>query len=258
MLLAAPALAQRPVISDDFERPGGELVRALADHKRLELAKAMGVDGSRALEATYQGNSRGSERIVKDVRLKRPGKEFTLCFDVKFADDFDFARGGKLLGLGPEKPVAGGDPIRPDGWSARLMWKRDGEIISYIYHQDQKGRYGDSKKAKSRVGRGKYHAMTLQVTVNSGAEEADGRVAIYIDGETQVEHRALRLRGVDGKEALIAKFMFSTFHGGSSPDWAPRDEKGDYSVEKAWFDNIEVYPGRVIRHQPGAEAKADE
>ena len=197
-------LGQRPLLLDNFERNRGDLVGDLSRNDHLEVVKGEGTGGSKAIEATYQGNENGSARIVARTSLKRPGKEFTLCYDVKFAKDFDFAKGGKLPGLGPEKPVTGGDPMRSDGWSARLMWQKEGGVISYIYHQDQPGKYGDSKKANIKLETGKFHAITLQVTINSAGDQADGRVAIYIDGTKQIEHPAIRLRGEDRKKALIA------------------------------------------------------
>ncbi len=253
LLVSNVALAQRPVLSDNFERNRGDLTRTLSKNDHLTIVREEGVEGSKAIQANYQGNDEGSERITQDFTLRRPGTEFTLCYDVKFAEDFEFVKGGKLPGLGPDKPVAGGDPIRPDGWSVRMMWKSEGGLISYIYHQDQPGKYGDGKKAEFNFERGRYHALTLQVTVNTSGDEADGRVAVYVDGEKVIEHEQLKLRGTKRKEALIEKFLFSTFYGGSSSDWAPRDENGDFSVEKAWFDNFAIYKGRVIRKQPGAK-----
>lgn len=251
--------AQRPLMADTFERSRGDFTAALSKHDRLEVVRKAGTQASKAIEATYQGNERGSERIVVSVPCDRAALEYTLCYDVKFAADFDFAKGGKLPGLGPEKPVTGGKPMRADGWSARLMWREDGKIISYVYHQDQPGRYGDSKAAaRVKFARGAYHAVTLQVTVNSAGDKADGRVAVYLDGRKLIEHRKLCLRGTDGNEALIERVLFSTFFGGSSPDWAPRDRDGQFSVEKAWFDNVAVYRGRVIRKKPASQVTAGE
>ena len=47
--------------------------------------------------------------------------------------------------------------------------------------------------------------------------------------------------------------MFSTFHGGHSPSWAPKDGNGDYITVRAWFDNIAVYPGKHVRTAPAGE-----
>lgn len=40
----------------------------------------------------------------------------------------------------------------------------------------------------------------------------------------------------------IQRLLFSTFHGGSSPDWAPRHSDGRYKTDCAYFDNIELIP----------------
>ena len=74
---------------------------------------------------------------------------------------------------------------------------------------------------------------------------------VYVDGKLIQRYEDLRLRDSAGDESLINKFMFSSFHGGHMPEWAPRDEQGDYTTVYATFDNIAVYEGERIRHAPG-------
>ena len=106
--------AQRPVLEETFERKRGELRQELEKHDQLEVVKGVGVDGGAAIRATYVPSKRGSERIVVSYPIK-PALEYTLNYDVKFEKDFDFTHGGKLHGLGPDKPVTGGKAMRPDG-----------------------------------------------------------------------------------------------------------------------------------------------
>ncbi len=74
---------------------------------------------------------------------------------------------------------------------------------------------------------------------------------MYVDGELIERHEGLRFRGSGVEESLINKFMFSTFHGGHEPNWAPRNADGSYKTVYATFDNIAVYEGEHVRLAPG-------
>ena len=246
--------AAAPALSEDFETGGGTLERTLIRDPRMTVEAGAGVDGGKALRATYVGGPMGSERLVKHLPLGQRGPEYTLNYDVKFADDFQFVGGGKLHGLGPDKPVTGGDPIRPDGWSARVMWREKGRVELYTYHQDQKDKYGDHGTVvrPTFFMPGRYHAVSLHVRVNSAAARADGFIRLYIDGVLVERHEGLRLRGTDGPGTLIGEFLFSTFHGGNDPGWAPKTAAGEYTNVHAWFDNFAIWPGEHLRSHPGA------
>lgn len=220
-------------------------------HGLLEAAPGEGVNGSTALKATYVGYEQGSRRIVARYPLGEAGDEYTLVYDVRFDDDFQFVRGGKLHGLGPLSPITGGHPIRPDGWSARVNFGENGRVRTYLYNQDQPGQWGTSVGGGDfRFEPGKYHAVSFHVKLND-PEEANGFAHIYVDGERIVTHDNVRFRGEDGEHTLIDKVLFSTFHGGSSPRWAPVDEDGEYTTVYAWFDNFAVYRGKFVREKAG-------
>jgi hypothetical protein len=242
------------VFAEDFESPSA-LVRAEVDRDhRLKLIDGAGVGASRGLRVTYVGGPMGSERVVKSVPLTSPGTEFTLSYDVRFDRDFQFVNGGKLHGLGPQRPVTGGDAIRPEGWSSRVMWRKDGRIETYTYHQDQKGKYGDAGRALRifRFSPGKYHAISLHMRLNQPASASNGFARLYVDGELVETREELRFRAVDTPDTLISRFLFSTFHGGNNPSWAPRSPDGSYANVTADFDNFIVSRGESIRRRPGA------
>ena len=255
--LPLPAAADNrsaPLVAEDFERTrNAGLYRMLVSHRHLDVVRGVGVGGGRALRATYEGFDRGSERIVLRFPLPRSSDEMTLCYDVRFEEDFQFVRGGKLHGLGPVRPVSGGNPMTPEGWSARVNFGRDGGIRSYLYVQDKPGRYGLSQGATSfRFEKGRWHAVSLHVKLNSGPDVSDGFVRIHVDGALLVDQGDLRFRAATGRDTLISQFLFSTFHGGSNPDWAPKKEDGSYATVHAHFDNIAVYTGERVRGEPGA------
>ena len=254
---AAENSTKNPVLFTDFDGNGEDLANRLHGHPRLNIAKDAGPDGSDALHAKYVGYDRGSKRIVVRADLKKPGKAYTLCYDVRFDEDFQFVRGGKLHGLGPAKPIAGGRAMKPGGWSARVTFKGDGRLNSYVYHQNKSGKYGESVSSDHPpCQRGKWHAVSLYVKLNSTPAKADGLVRIYRDGEPLITHKGLRFRSRAGRDTLIREFMFSTFHGGHTPPWAPKNEAGEYVNVHARFDNIGVYPGEHVRKKPGVSAES--
>lgn len=236
-----------PVYADDFE---GE--SSLAGHRLLELAPGEGVNGSTGLRATYVGEERGSSRIVRREALSEALNEATLVYDVRFEEDFQFVRGGKLHGLGPARTITGGNPIEPWGWSARVVFGSEGTIRTYLYNQDQSGTWGSSRTASDfRFETGEFYAISLHVKIND-PDEANGFAHIYVDGDRVLEHNDVRFRGEEGDHTLINQFLFSTFHGGSSPAWAPTHEDGSYATVHATFDNFAVFPGKSVRSEPGS------
>jgi hypothetical protein len=243
-----------PVLSMDFESvtPGGP-ADYLLQHQKLTLAPGAGLNGSTGLQAQYTGFERGSERIVRHVFLPEPGLEYSLNYDVLFDKDFQFVRGGKLLGLGPKKHITGGKPIVPEGWSARVTFKNGGSVKLYTYHQDMQGQYGDRGAIQKpfKFDKERYYSVSLHVRVNDPPEASNGFSRLYVDGQMIEQHEDLRLRGSGADASLINKFMFSSFHGGHASDWAPRDESGNFKTVYATFDNISVYEGEHIRIKAG-------
>lgn len=247
-------LHAKTLFSEDFEDPASKTCQQfLNNSKHLSLAKGEGVGGTDALLATYEGSPIGSERIVINFPLAEDGLEMTLNYDVKFKEGFQFVGGGKLHGLGPVNRVTGGREMHPEGWSARIMWGKNGSVHTYTYHQDKPGQYGEhgEKVEPFNFVPGTYYAVSLHVKVNDAPDQANGFTRIYIDGKL-IEHREdVRFRAVDTEDSEISHFLFSTFHGGHTPKWAPKDAEGNYIDVYALFDNITVFSGEHIRQNPG-------
>lgn len=241
-----------PVLLEDFETtPPVGLGAKLLKRPNLSRVEGEGVGGSFALKTAYVGYEQGSKRHVLLYTLPERGTEYTLNYDVKFAEDFQFVRGGKLHGLGPDSPIAGGKEMRPDGWSARVVFTGNEEVRTYLYCQNKKGKYGVSRRGKDfKLERGKYYAISLHVRLND-PDKDNGFAHIYINGDQIIQHDKVQFRGIGGDNTLISKFLFSTFHGGHTPECAPRDKNGNYTTVHAYFDNIAVYPGKRIRPSPG-------
>ena len=160
-----------------------------------------------------------------------------MSYTLRFSKDFDFVKGGKLPGLcgGPEN-VSGGRPANgTNGFSARLMWRKDGRGEAYVYHKNQKGNYGDSFAfpADFRFPTDTPVKVRLAVSMNMPGK-SDGVLRVWIDEKLLVERSDMEWRSVDsfGVDGLY----FETFHGGGDKSWAPTKpcwaEFGDLRVSE--------------------------
>ncbi len=223
---------------------------AVVKDSNVYLVSGKGVNGSNAIKVNYRGNSKGSERVIVNYKLPR-SLQYTLSFDVNFCAGFDFRKGGKLHGLGPANPVAGGKEVSPPRWSARSMFRRQGGLQSYIYSQNMKGKYGDVVIAKNfRFQPGRYYALTFQVVLNHPVSASNGTMRIFVNGIPVIYHSNIRFRSTDSLDSQISTLMFNTFHGGHKADWAPRNANGSYKVDCAYFDNFAVFPLLEVRYAP--------
>jgi hypothetical protein len=251
-LASLPAAKAQLVFEETFDQPTTTGVYPkLVNHKYLQAVPQQGTNNSPALKATYKSSKIGSERIVIRYPLSERGMEYTLLFDVKFDADFQFVKGGKMHGLGPDRPITGGKPMKPDGWSARMMFHRDEQIQTYIYCQNKSGQYGTTKKNPDfHFEKNRYYAISFHVRVNDNGQE-NGFAHVYIDGKPIIMHDGIAYRASDDPSTLISQFMFSTFHGGHMPEWAPKDEQGNFKDVHAYYDNFAVWRGQYVKEKPG-------
>ncbi|MBO7551090.1 MAG: alginate lyase [Fibrobacter sp.] len=153
------------------------------------------------------------------------------AYDIFFEDGFEFQLGGKLPGLCGGKCYTGNAlPETGDGWSARIMWRKDGNAVQLIYFMGQSSEYGDDFKwdlngtiTQKQFTTGTWHRIVNKVSMNTitapGNGDKNGRVQAWLDGELVLDVDTLRLRDYD--TVKVDKFYLSTFHGGSSTEWAP-------------------------------------
>jgi hypothetical protein len=252
VLAGTMASATGATVSENFEGTTTSFGNALIAHKNIDLVSGQGVGGGKAIKVKYVGNSQGSERVLVNFRIPK-AKVYTLNFDVKFCSGFDWARGGKLHGLGPLKPVTGGNSVPSTGWSARGMFNDGGTFKSYVYSQNMKGQYGDEVSASGvKFYAGRYHAVTYQVGLNDPATQSNGYMKVFVDGVQIVNHTGIKFRGSSADETLIQTLLFNTFHGGSDSSWAPRNADGSYKTDCAYYDNFAAYPYARVRTSLGS------
>lgn len=234
----------RTLLKEDFNQGNaGDLANKLLSHRRIRLARNAGPDGSDAIRVSYAGYRGGSRRVVVRYPLGAKVEQAALSFDVCFEEDFQWALGGKLHGLGPKHPVTGGNPRRPDGWSARILFREDGKCATYLYDQNEEKKFGIGQTTDEPVFQaGKWHHVVLQVRLND-ADESDGYARILVDSQEVIDTEGVEFRGNDDDDTRIEQFLFSTFHGGNSLEWAPVNGWGIPITVHALFDNFEVTEG---------------
>ena len=176
-----------------------------------------------SLQVTYLKGVIGPEGAVQFPCKFAPRETAYAEYWVRFGTDFDAVRGGKLPGLcGGHCNSGGHKPQDGEGFSARLMWKKYGNLILYLYHMDQPDKYGEVFDLKTAFPAGEWHKISEQVTLNAPGQR-DGVVRVWLDDRLALEKAGLRLR--KKAEVKIDTLYFSTFYGGAEPDWAPpKDE----------------------------------
>ncbi|HZL46916.1 MAG TPA: hypothetical protein VFC28_11885 [Opitutaceae bacterium] len=180
------------------------------------------------------GTFGGGRHGVKFAANLAPRNTYTLEYDVHFPADWEFSQGntrpyggGKLPGLSGGSHPSGGNG-KPDGMSARPMWRRDSRFSKetqnylelYLYWRQQTEKYGDRFFAQT-VEAGRTYRIKLRVDL--GTPQTDGTVWMWIDGALRVE-RSFRFLAPN-QNWKLTQYMHNVFYGGNDPTWAPaRDQ----------------------------------
>ena len=255
LFYSASCLSNEILFQDDFENG--------YESKVYQYLKAHGHDAvivtnkmannSRSLKIRYVSNYKGSTRVKGFFNLSKKVTAASLSYDVIFHDDFQFVKGGKMHGVGPDHVVTGDWKLRPDGWSSRIMWCEDGGVETVLVLQNKGGKWGyyhgnDEFKFK----RGRRYSVTLYTKLNSKPDNKDGEVKVFVDGQLLIHEKRAQFYSDPKADARISQFLFSTFHGGGNRSWAPKDENGNLKDVHATFDNFEVVEGLKISMKKGS------
>jgi len=199
-------------------------------------------DHGRALEVLYPKGGVGPRETGGQWMAELPPRDtWQLEYRVRFSADFDWVKGGKLPGLGGGTTPTGGR-FDPDGFTARYMWRTGGRLVVYLYWAGQgsadreTGRqYGVDLDCGLTMERGRAYVLRQRVTLNTPGRP-DGVLEVWVDGVAVLRRDDLLFRDQPDKQWQIDRFMFSTFHGGNDPTWAPAH---DCTVQ---FDAFTVAP----------------
>lgn len=189
--------------------------------------------GNQALEVLYPADVFGSRNhgVQWQLTFGDQYDELYLQYRLRFQEEFQFVKGGKLPGLfGGEGNTGGDAPDGTDGWSARMMWRRAGKVIQYVYHPDQPGTYGEEFEYR-RNGEvvsfepGTWHTVQHRIVMNTPGQ-SDGRIQAWFDGQLALDETGLRFRDI--ADFAVDGFYFSTFFGGGNDTWAPDSDMHIY------------------------------
>ncbi|XP_064601303.1 uncharacterized protein LOC135467459 [Liolophura sinensis] len=176
----------------------------------------------------------------------------TLTYDVYFAKNFDFVKGGKLPGLmgGTTRTCSGGRDSE-HCFTTRFMFRREGDGEVYFYApQDQEPDFCERENVKCNfekghsMGRGTWRFKTgVWQTISQHVHlntlgVRDGFMKVWVDGHEVYESRHLLFRKYS--EVEITGMFFSTFFGGSDSTWeTPHDT---YTYYKNFFFTTQPHP----------------
>lgn len=176
------------------------------------------------IRITYPQHGVGATQSGSQFLVTLPASDtYYLSYRVRFNQGFDFKKGGKLPGLasGAGKYSNGKKPKDGKGWTARLMWIEDGELVPYLYYvgMPKTNRWGEFWKIDSHIKPNQWHHITQHIRLNTGGQR-NGVYSVWLDGQ-RVTHKTNMLWRY-GTYGQIDSFLFSTYHGGASAPWAPR------------------------------------
>ncbi|WP_339897100.1 polysaccharide lyase [uncultured Gilvimarinus sp.] len=249
--LTPPAIAE-PLKTFSFSEPHWHSRWQLSWNDRLDTTDiTRAPDSKQLLQVNYPQGSVGPRHsgvqfpieFAKLADLKSSYTALRLDYCVTFSNSFDFVLGGKLPGLmGAEDSWSrsgGNQPNGSNGWTMRYMWRENGAAVIYAYlPPSPNGRYGGHPWGQDielgeRFIPGQRHCLAQQIKINDLGQE-NGELTVWFDGKQVLHRKDITYRLTDTPAGYIGGIMFSTFHGGNTPDWAPAH------LSKAWFDALSI------------------
>jgi hypothetical protein len=184
--------------------------------------------GNNYLKVLIPGNHYGPITGAQWHIPLEPRNSYYLSYRVKFENEFDFVRGGKLPGLAGGTITSGHIPHGDDGWSARMMFWEEGKISFYLYFPHQSTIWGERLYLKNsdgdtlRVARGAWHRITHFIQLNDPGK-SNGTLKAWIDGQEAFYADTILFR--KNKNLIIDRVMYSVFMGGGDESWAPANDQ---------------------------------
>ncbi len=220
------------------------------DEGRVSIVDDSNTVGNKSLVVKYPDGLSNTGKSQWKAPLGGSYDELYFSYKIRFDDNFDFVRGGKLPGLCGGECNSGGDPPDgTDGWSARMMWRTNGSsgsptngdkanIVQYLYYPDQPGTFAedmrwddttptDWKSFDSDV----WYQLQHRIVMNTPGS-SDGIIQAWLDGEMVLDRQDIRFRTTSALK--IDTLYFSTFFGGSSSQWETTKD------EFAYYDDFVV------------------
>jgi hypothetical protein len=215
-------------LARDFAKPAWSMG---VKEGRVSIVEGSEAYKGKSLKVLYPKGKFGPEGGGAEWILKfdKSYQELYCSYRIKFSKNFEFVKGGKIPGLAGGKGNTGGHPPNgKDGWSARMMWRMGGQIIQYLYHPEQAGKYGDDLKWTDEsefplyFSPRRWYLVEHHIIMNTPGQH-DGIIETWLDGKPALKKTGIRFRDIDS--FAIDMFQFSTFFGGGDDSWsAVKDE----------------------------------
>jgi hypothetical protein len=174
-----------------------------------------------------EGNPLGGAQFYSKLNLS-PQDSLTLSYYVRFSENFNFVKGGKLPGLFGGKGNNGGNiPDGTDGFSTRYMWRKQGDGEIYAYLPTSKNHGTSIDRGSWQFKPGQWYHLRQQVTLNQ-PDRQNGSIRVWVNDRKVIDRTGLVFRTT--KDLKIDGILFSTFFGGNDSSWAtPQDVYVDFA-----------------------------
>ena len=185
----------------------------------------------------------------------RPSNRVELQYEIRVPDNFKWVKGGKIgLGININDGCGGkdwgNDKNRQRNASYRLMFRKSGQVVSYVYLATDQGRYKEDDlecpllknqgndfieaigkkvpgagldvfrytKNKVYLIPGKWNDIKMGATLNSGPNKNDGSLYLEVNG-TRLETGGICWTA-NPKDNLFSQLQMPMWMGGSNDSWA--------------------------------------
>ena len=182
-----------------------------------------------------------------------PAKRAELQFDVFVDENWQSVKGGKLPGLFIGRGTGGKSYEKNDG-SYRIMWRRKGQLVGYLYPCTDQGPdlskmqgkefleacdnefpaagidlWRRSSGTKMEMKAGEWNSISMGMELND-AGVANGKIWLEVNGTRSVVRDAYIT--ANPSKNTINGVQWSMWYGGSNASWAPNSD------QKFQFKNI--------------------
>jgi hypothetical protein len=186
--------------------------------------------GSSSSSYAKKGHPEGGLEFT--AALPSPGVDrIFLSYWIRFADGFQWIRGGKLPGLcGGTCPSGGADVSGFGGWSMRYMWRPGGDGEQYAYVLPPKAYGTELGLGAWTFTKGSWHRIAEELLLNSNGA-ANGISRVWYDADLSRSPTFEEANMTFRRDATPATTVFfSTFFGGHDSSWAtPVDTFVDFA-----------------------------
>ncbi len=244
-------LYTRSLVNNDFPRVGGRTsggnIRGLSNEfpQRNRV-----INGELRAEYTKNDASGKTGGFVFDSSFDGV-EEATLEYRVKFANDFVWATGGKLPGLGGASTSNGAQPAGctqnqgtiQNAFSTRLMWRSNTAhtqppyLIVYDYLPTRETRCGgNTRLGNLQLQRNKWYTVRQYLKLNTPGQR-NGILEMYIDGKKLINLDNVVFRLSGKRNVRINSIVMHTYRGGNRKDDWWQSPQDDY----VYFDDFKVW-----------------